>query len=326
MRIRYLDKTPALRLAPLLKVFLLGSVLVGRPVAAQNAFEVHGFLQGRFTREPGVPDRLEIRRARLIFSAKPLPKWSVRLQVDLAKSPYLMDASVAYRFSRSFSLSAGQMKIPFSAESLISDDRNAPVARSRAVLALAPGRDTGVQARDTGAQASGEFGSNGRTVEYAAGTFRGQTFVRAPRVHYNAVAGRLILHPLKGASVGADWYGSFAAPAGLVKRRVDVEGEYARGRAKLSAEQILARDGTLERRGGYVLGVWRPNVNWEALARADWLTTNIHKPDTRSIAYVAGGNWYLLKHVKVGFDVGAQHDQGPKGWSSVIFAQVMPYF
>jgi len=314
------------RLVILLRVVLLSAVLVGMPVAAQNAFEFHGLLQGRFTREPGVPDRLEIRRARLIFSAKPLPKWSLKLQVDLAKSPYLMDASVAYRFSRPFSLSAGQMKIPFSAESLISDDRNAPVARSRAVLALAPGRDTGVQARDTGAQASGELGSNGHTLEYAAGVFRGQTFVRAPRVHYNAAAGRLVLHPVKRASVGADWYGSFSAPIGLVKRRLDLEGEYAHGRTTVRAEQILARDGALERRGGYVLGVWRPNENWEALARADWLTTNIHKADTRSIAYVAGANWYFLKHVKVGFNAGAEHDQGPKGWSSVIFAQVMPYF
>jgi hypothetical protein len=269
---------------------------------------------------------MEIRRARLSASGNLLSRLSYKVQADFAKTPYLMDAFMAVRLWRPLSLTAGQMKIPFSAESLISDDKNAPVARSRAVLALAPGRDTGVQGRDVGTQASGTIGANGRSVEYAAGVFRGQTFIYAPRVHYNATAGRVILHPVPGLSAGADWYGSCSAPPGLVKRRADLEGEYTRGRARIRAEQIFARDGILERRGGYLLGVWKLTPNVETLARADWITTNIHKPDTRSIAYIAGGNLFVLKHVKLGLDAGAQHDPGTKGWSSVVFAQVMPFF
>src|SRR5581483_1094833 len=111
-------------------------------VRAQPSVELHGYLQGRFTDQPGTSDRLEIRRARLIFSGKPLARISFRLQADLAKKPYLMDASVAVRAAESLSVAFGQMKIPFSAENIISDDRNAPVSRSRAVLALVPGRDT----------------------------------------------------------------------------------------------------------------------------------------------------------------------------------------
>jgi hypothetical protein len=310
----------------MLRVCLLGALLFCNLVSAQSALEFHGYLQGRLTRQPGVDNRMEIRRARLSVLGTPLSNFSYKFQVDFAKTPYLMDASVAYRFLRPLTVAIGQMKIPFSAESLISDDKNAPVARSRAVLALAPGRDTGVQGRDVGAQTSGTIGSNGRTVDYAAGVFRGQTFVNAPRIHYNATAGRIMLHPLHGSSMGADWYGSFAAPPGRVKRRLDFEGDYERGRASFRAEQILARDGTLERRGGYVLGVWRVNSTLETLARADWLTTDIHKPNTGSIAYIAGANVYLFKHVKLGLDAGGQHDSGPKGWGSVVFAQIMPYF
>ena len=154
------------------------------------------------------------------------------------------------------------MKIPFSAENLISDDRNAPVSRSRAVLALAPGRDTGVQGRDVGAQASGTIGDNGRSVEYAAGVFRGQTFIYVPRVHYNAAAGRVIFHPLSGLSAGADWYGSFSARPGAWSNAAStLKASTTRGRASIRAEQILARDGTRERRGGYLLGVWRLKPN-----------------------------------------------------------------
>jgi hypothetical protein len=288
---------------------------------------VHGYIQGRYTDEESSPDLLEIRRARVIVTGDPLSKLSYRFQVDLVKRPYLMDASVTWKFSRALSFAAGQMKIPFSAESIISDNLNAPVARSRAVLSLAPGRDTGVQGRDVGLLTFGSVhGGKGPAVEYSAAVFRGQTFVSAPKVHYNAIAGRMLVHPLQGLSLGADWYGSFTAPARLEKRREEVEGEYDRGRLDIRAEQIWARDGSLERRGGYLLGVWRFARDWEAVTRADWLTADTHKANTTSIAYIAGANHRLWNHVKAGVDGGAQHDQGPKKWSSVFFAQVAIFF
>jgi len=154
-------------------------------VCAQSPFQVHGYIQGRYTDEKSSPDLLEIRRARVIVTGDPISKLSYRFQVDVVKRPYLMDASLTWKFSRALSLSAGQMKIPFSAESLISDNRNPPVARSRAVLSLAPGRDTGVQGRDAGVQILGGLhGRKGPSREYSAGGFRGQTLLAAPKVHY----------------------------------------------------------------------------------------------------------------------------------------------
>ena len=294
---------------------------------AQSPIQIHGLLQGRFTDQEGTPDRLEIRRARLVIGGDPVSRLSYRFQVDFVKKPYLMDLSLAWKFHRSMSFTAGQMKIPFSTESLLADNLNEPIARSRAVNALSPGRDTGVQGRDVGAQASGTIpGGNGRSLEYAAGVFRGQTFIYSPKVHYNATAVRVMFHPLHGLSAGADWYGSFSAPPGLVKRRQEIEGQYVRNRATLRVEQIWGRDGALERRGGYLLGVWRGSKSWEAILRADWLTADTHKPNASSVAYIAGGNVFAGKHVKIGLNAGAQKDQGPKGWSSIFLAQVMPYF
>jgi hypothetical protein len=308
-------------------VWVIAATLLSGISRAQGPIQVHGLIQGRFTDQEGTPDRLEIRRARLVLSGDPVSKLSYRFQVDFVKRPYLMDLSLAWKFSRAFTFAAGQMKIPFSAESLLGDNLNQPVARSRAVLSLSPGRDTGVQGRDVGAQGSGTIHlGNGTFAEYAAGVFRGQTFVYAPKVHYNATTGRFIVHPLHGLAVGGDWYGSFSAPPHLVKRREEIEGQYDRGRGTIRAEQIWARDGSLERRGGYLLGVWRVRPFLETIARADWLTTDVHKPNSSSIAYVAGGNVFIGKHLKIGMDAGAQHDQGPRGWSSVFVAQVMPYF
>src|SRR3954453_22559082 len=91
------------------------ATLISGDLFAQHAIEVHGFIQGRFTDQLGTSDRLEIRRARLILLGEPVRKFSYRFQVDVAKKPYLMDASITYRPSRQLGISAGQMKIPFSA-------------------------------------------------------------------------------------------------------------------------------------------------------------------------------------------------------------------
>jgi hypothetical protein len=303
------------------------ALLFSACLRGQSEFQIHGYVQGRFTNQEGTPDRLEIRRARVILSGDPLSKLSYTVQVDVVKRPYFMDAALTWKFSRSLRLTGGQFKIPFGTESLISDNLNIPIARARAVNALSPGRDTGVQARDLGLQLAGTLNrGSGPLLEYAAGVFRGKTLVDSPSVHYHATAGRIVVHPLPGLTAGGDWYGSFSAPAATVKRRMESEGGYERGPIHLRAEQIWARDGTLERRGGYALCAWRLFPRWEPLARADWLTTNIHKPNTTSIAYVAGLNFYYGKHLKVGANTGAQHDQGPKGFSSVFLAQTMLMF
>jgi phosphate-selective porin OprO/OprP len=291
---------------------------------AQGPFQIHGYIQGRFTNQEGTPDRLEIRRARLSISGNALPKLSYTFQGDVAKRPYLMDAALTWKFARALSLTAGQFKIPFSAESLISDHLNIPIARARAVNALAPGRDTGVQARDVGLELAGTLGRrNSPVLEYAAGVFRGQTFVDAPNVHYAAIIMRVLVHPAKGWALGGDWYASFSAPAKAEKRREEVEGGFQHGSLQLRAEQIWARDGMLERHGGYVLAAKRLSKCWEPLARADWLTTDTHKMNTTSVAYLGGLNFYWGKHVKVGVNAGTQHDQGPKGFSSLVLVQTM---
>jgi phosphate-selective porin len=294
---------------------------------AQDIFQIHGYIQGRFTNQEGTSDRLEIRRARVILSGDPLSNLSYTFQADIVKRPYLMDAALTWKFSRSLRVTGGQFKIPFSAESLISDNLNIPIARARAVNGLVPGRDTGVQGRDLGVQFAGAlYHSKDPLVEYAAGLFRGQVLVDSPTAHYPATAGRVMVHLLPELTVGGDWYGSFSAPARAEKRRKEVEGGYERGPLHLRAEQIWARDGTLGRRGGYALGAWRLSPHWEPLARADWLTTDARRANTTSIAYLAGLNFYWRKYVKVGANVGAQHDQGPRGTSSLFLAQTMLSF
>src|SRR4051795_5634388 len=102
-----------------------------------------------------------------------------------------MEAAVTWKYSRWLRVTGGQFKIPFSTESLVSDNLNTPIARARAVNGLAPGRDTGVQGRDMGLQVAGTlFLGKDPLVDYATGVFRGQLLVESPAAHYSASAGR----------------------------------------------------------------------------------------------------------------------------------------
>ena len=297
-------------------------LLLATALWAQGPVQLHGYIQGRFTDQQGTPDRLEIRRARAMVSGDPLSLLSYSLQVDMLKKPNLLDASLTWKPAKAFHVTVGQFKIPFSGESLLADNLEIPVERARAVNLLSPGRDTGVQGRDTGAQVSGIFDRGSRAmVEYAAGVFRGQTLVNAPTAHFHATAARAMVHPVPGLTAGGDWYASFSAPAHSEKRRESVEGSYDRGSLTLRSEQIWARDGNLKRRGGYALGAWRFTKHWEGLTRTDWYTANAARPDTTSVIYEAGANYYFGRHVKVQANWGARHDLGPPGFSSVFLAQ-----
>jgi phosphate-selective porin OprO and OprP len=289
--------------------------------------EIHGYIQGRFTQEEGIPDRLEIRRARLSIFGDPFSEFSYNTQVDVAKKPYLLDASVTWKPDGLFHLTLGQFKIPFSTESLLADNLEVPIERARAVNTLAPGRDTGVQSRDVGLQVSGIWKLRNRPlIEYAAGMFRGQTFIYSPAAHFRAPAARVILHPVQGLAVGADWYGSISASGGPVKRRREAEGSYLWKSLTLQSEHIWARDGKLERSGGYALSGWRFDKQWEAMTRVEWFNTNTSKPNTGSYLYEAGVNYYYGTHVKVQADFGARGDQSPARTTGVFLTQIQLSF
>lgn len=158
-------------------------------------------------------------------------------------------------------------------------------------------------------------------VEYATGVFRGRILLEAPAVRYPAAAGRVMVHPIKYATIGGDWFLSFSAPPRREKRREELEGAYQRGRLTVRSEQIWARDGNLERDGGYALSAWELLRHWEPLVRTDWLTTDRSKPKTTSVAYMAGLNYRWRKYVKLGVNSGAL--SSTKGVSSLFLAQLI---
>ena len=305
-----------------MKIFV-SCFLLSTAAWAQDPIQIHGYIQGRFTNQEGTPDRLEIRRARLIIFGDPLSQLSYTTQVDVAKKPYLLEASATWKPRNAAHVTIGQLKIPFSAESLSGENLEVPIERARAVNSLVPGRDTGVQARDVGLEISGIWERRRRTwAEYAAGIFRGQTLIYSPAAHFRATAARVILHPLPGLAIGADWYGSFSASGGPVKRRSEAEASYKWKSLTLQLEQIWARDGVLKRSGGYALSAWRFDPRWEGMTRVEWFRSDASKTNAQSFMYEAGANYYYGKHVKVQADAGVRNDQSSRRTAGVFLAQI----
>lgn len=88
------------------------------------------------------------------------------IQVDVTRSPALLDAGLRLPMTEALSLTAGRFKAPFSYEALTSSSRLLFLSRARVVDVLAPARQTGVSVEaallpDRLSLAAGLFNGNG---------------------------------------------------------------------------------------------------------------------------------------------------------------------
>ena len=98
---------------------------------------------------PGV-DNFSVRRSRLTLSGDIMKNMHYKLQIDIAKTPTLLDASVDYEFSKAFQLRVGQFMVPFSLENVTGTSDVDMINRSQPEEKLVPGRDNSAQGRDVG--------------------------------------------------------------------------------------------------------------------------------------------------------------------------------
>src|SRR3954469_198773 len=103
---------------------------------------ISGFVQARFTEARGTTNTFEIRRARLIFDGNLSDQISYYMQLDGVK-PQMLDAKVDFKGFRQFGATIGQFKIPFSTESMTSDNLLPFIERSPVDNLYAPGRENG---------------------------------------------------------------------------------------------------------------------------------------------------------------------------------------
>ena len=126
----------------------------------------------------------QIRRARFDVKGSLSPKIDFRLQTDMSPSPKLIDAFVKVKFCKYVQLQAGQFKIPFSLENILSPLDLETMDNAQVISALSGYKDvTGISSyangREIGLMLSGTLasadvkGENIPILQYEAGVFGG---------------------------------------------------------------------------------------------------------------------------------------------------------
>ena len=296
-----------------------------RPVTGASAIRLGGYVQTRWTVGVGTTNPLEIRRARWQVGGSLTPRLAYRTEVELTRSPVLLDARLDYNSSPFARLTAGQFKIPFSQENLTSDRDTITIERSLVGNSLVPGRDNGSNGRDIGFQAEGDFlGRPGRgVVAYSAALLQGAGISRRDDNRRRDVAVRLLLRPIPELTLAGDYYDGASGPERSQRDRAAVELAYVRGPYTLLGEYVWGRDGAVHRRGGYGLFAWRFLPGWEGVARFDrYEPTRQQRTDT----YLGGLNWLLSQWIKLQANYGVINDNSRTDNTQTVLTQLQFQF
>lgn len=299
-----------------------------RPVTGSTKIKLSGWVQTRWTNGVGTTNPLEIRRARIALDGNLAEKVAYRVQVDAVRSPVLLDARLDYTPKPFAKLTIGQFKIPFSQENLISSRDLISIERSNVVNNLVPGRDTGNNGRDIGAQLEGNFyrGDGKPLVDYSVGLFNGAGINRRDDNRRKDIGARLVVHPLAGLSLAGDYYNGASGDKELSRERAGVEFAYVRKLYSLRGEYIWGHDGVVRKYGWYSQFAYRFRPKWEALAKFDTYDPQRHVGKDVTNTYLVGVNWYLANWVKLQANYGLVDEEARTNLTNLFLSQVQFQF
>ncbi len=276
-----------------------------------------------------VPDTFLFRRGRLSLLGSIAPDLEYKAQVEITGSskvitavdfagqkstsglvgrPLLVDLLAGYRLPKAIPsgrLQAGQFKIPFSIDNLISSSDLETINRSQIGDQLVPGRDIGAQGRDIGVQTgAGLSGSKGRRVaDITVGLFNGAGINVADDNSSKDVAARVVVTPVAGISLGASGYAGRAGARGLRHNRAGAEVAWRQSRWWGRGEYIQGRGNGKEderrKQGWYALTGFDVTRRVQVLARYDTFDPDRSVRGDGSNILTLGTNWLLGSRSKL---------------------------
>ena len=274
-------------------------VTTGRPL------QLSGYAQVRYRDDDAINDTFDTRRARLSLKGDLGRGFDYRLQADFAgSSAKLLDAALGWRYADGLKVTAGQFKIPFSQENLISSSALETINRSQVVEALvARGKDVNgnQNGRDIGVMAGGSFTlfKTPGGLEYAAGVFNGSGINTSDTNEEKDFAGRVRIKPFKGFSIGGSYSTgrttlSAAPDEESLRRRAGAEIAYTRGPFLFKGEFIRGDDARIEKDGWYALAAWTiVPQRFQAVLKYDAYDPDRAVTDKETSIATAGFNWFF---------------------------------
>jgi len=269
-------------------------------VTSSRAFKLTGYSQILSTTQSAGLDGLAIRRARFTLAGEILKNVKIKVQIDVLKSPVLLDAQIDWTLVKAAIVRVGQFKIPFSLESTTSSADLDSIDRSQVVNKIAPGWDIGASGRDIGLVLTGQAS----VFEYAVGAFNGAGINKADTNDHKDLSARLLIRPFEGLSVGGSYYDGLTSTAAAAprttRRRFGGEAAWVTGAFSFKAEYIRATDAATERDGGYVqAAVFVLPKRCQVLFKYDAYDKDRAAAGDRIGATTAGLNWFLADRSKL---------------------------
>jgi phosphate-selective porin OprO/OprP len=228
-----------------------------------KALQLSGLVQSEYVgnEQAGVNNSFSLHRARLDVKGDISSSWNYEVYTEFAGTTKLLDAYTTYKIADFLKVSAGQYKIAFSLESLISDSQLEFIDRTQVVNALAA-RSTDVignqNGRDIGAWISGNFAkiNDQNLFDYTLAIYNGAGYdVTADNNNRKDIAARLGIHPIQNLVISSDIYrglGNYGTPAkNQARNRYGFDGRYVIGGLALQAEYDHGTDGIIQRDGWY---------------------------------------------------------------------------
>jgi hypothetical protein len=269
-------------------------------VTAVRSLKLTGYVQFLAVDWDKGVDSFSLRRARVALSGELVKHLKFRLNVDVVKSPILLDAEVEFEPSKILGLRFGQFRLPFSLESFTSTADLDMVNRTSVVDALAPGRDNGSSGRDIGAALYGSCS----ILEYTFGFFNGSGINKTDTNSHKDWGGRVVIRPFKFLAVGGSFYRgrqSASATDPLLKRdREGLEAAILYRRASLTGEYIHAVDDLVSKAGWYVqAGFFALPGKLQGLVRYETLDLDRSTAGDAKNVIALGVNWFILGRTKL---------------------------
>jgi phosphate-selective porin len=254
-----------------------------------------------------------LHRARLDVKGSISDDWSYEVYTEFAgANPKLLDAYTTYKIFDFLKITAGQFKVPFSYESLVSDSELDFIDRSQVVNALS-GRSTDVignqNGRDIGAELTGSFAklNDHYLFDYYFSVLNGAGYdVTTDNNQHKDIAGRFVIHPIQNLSIGADFYHGidlFTVAAGTAKantfnlrNRQGIDGRYVWKKLALTAEFDKGTDAHINRNGWFgqaTYFVWSNKL--QLAAKYDTYDPTQTITTDRTNDYTGGVNYFFNK-------------------------------
>jgi phosphate-selective porin OprO/OprP len=294
-------------------------------LAISKAFKLSGWTQVQVVDWKTGVDSFSVRRSRLTLSGDIMKKMHYKIQMDIAKTPTLLDASVDYEFSKAFQLRAGQFMVPFSLENVTGTSDVDMVNRSQPEEKLVPGRDNSAQGRDVGISVFGTYS----VVDYTVAVLNGAGINKADTNSHKDLAGRVVFRPLEHLAVGGSYYlgkQSATPEAPLVTRdKAGLELALVYPRASLKAAYFYAKDDVIS--GWYVQGGYFVlPAKVQVLLKADAVDMNTDLAGDRISRYTAGVNWFIAGKTKLQVNYEIYDGELEKNDNHAILAQFQVAF